>query len=215
MTQKRVDIKMPSTRFKFGFSLFSIVLISSCSFTNGISSLIFNNEPIPSVLNTDSKPTPNVSPTISQPEVDNTEEVPSSMVSPTVSQSTEDTYFGIPYDPTYWQLLESDQEHIPPYLQYISDPYCSMAINSSKADLSVFTMVDKEIVLGKHSWTRRYFMDQFHNSNVFETYIAYEYPAEYYNQLEEGNYYSSEGIRLLGLYETCRQAMQDVLAGMP
>ncbi len=112
-------------------------------------------------------------------------------------------------------MLESDQEHIPPYLQYISDPYCSIAINSSKADLSVFTMVDKEIVLGKHTWTRRYFMDQFHSSNVFETYIADEYPAEYYNQLEEGSYYSSEGIRLLGLYETCRQAMQDVLAGMP
>ncbi len=102
MTQKRVGIKMPSTRFMFGFSLCSIVLISSCSFTNGISSLIFNNEPNPSVLNTDAKPTPNVSPTISQPEVDNTEEIPSSMVSPTVSQSTEEIYFGIPYDPTYW-----------------------------------------------------------------------------------------------------------------
>ncbi len=215
MTQKRVGKYLPSTGFMFGFSLCSIVLISSCSFTNGISSLIFTNEPNPSVLNTDAKPSPNVSPTISQPEVDNTEEIPSSMVSPTVSQSTEETYFGIPYDPTYWQLMESDQEHITPYLQYISDPYCSMAITSSKADLSVFTMVDKEIVLGKHTWTRRYFMDQFHNSNVFETYIADEYPDEYYNQLEEGNYYSSDGIRLLGLYETCRQAMQDVLAGMP
>jgi hypothetical protein len=215
MTQRIVGINMPSARFMFGFSLCSIVLISSCSFTNGISSLIFNNEPNPSVLNTDAKPSPNVSPTISQPEIDNTEEIPSSKVSPTVSQSNEETYFGIPYDPTYWQLLESDQEHIPPYLQYISDPHCSMAINSSKADLSVFTMVDKKIVLGKHTWTRRYFMDQFHNSNVFETYIANEYPAEYYNQLEEGGYYYSEGIRLLGLYETCRQATQDVLAEMP
>jgi hypothetical protein len=139
---------------------------------------------------------------------------PESLASPTVSESGLENYFGIPYDPSLWTLLESGKEHIPPSLGNISDSYCSLAVNASNADLSVFMMVDKEIVLGKYAWTRRYFLDN-HNNIVFEVYLTDTYPDEFYKQLSEGDYSSTGGIRLLGLYETCRQAMQELLAGMP
>jgi hypothetical protein len=156
--------------------------------------------------NFNSSPTP--------PSTQNTTVRPSPTFLPIVPQPVGESYFGIPYDPGVWKLLESDQEHIPPSLGYISDSYCSMAVNSSDADLSIFTMVDKTIVLGERTWTRRYFLD-IHNTYIFEVYFTDDYPNEFYNQLDEGGYHSTGGIRLLGLYETCRQAMQKLLAGMP
>ena len=198
---------MPSTKFRFGFSILILILISSCSLFSDLFSSASNNSPIPPPAFTPAAiPSSTVTQTISL--------TVSSSVSPTDSQPLSPNYFGFPYDPSVWTLVNSDQENIPPSLAYISDSYCSTAVNSNDSDKSVFIMVDKEIVLGKHTWTRRYFLDN-HNAIVFEVYLTEEYPDNFYNQLAEGNYISTGGIRLLGLYETCRQATQQILAGMP
>jgi hypothetical protein len=126
---------------------------------------------------------------------------------PTIAPSTVNNFYGIPTDSPTWLIRPRTGDHPYNILVLGVDEKCSLTINI-KTDLRDLTVTTEQVILGRHTWqiTRTFQGEQ----QVDEIYVPDVYPPEYIETAGSNGY----GYYLGGLYDSCRLAIQGILAGM-
>ncbi len=130
---------------------------------------------------------------------------------PTMLPIQENNLYGIPHDSPEWLVLPIGLPgNDTPYNILIlgSDYNCRLTINT-KADFSGLTQQKTTLVLGAHTWVmlKTFQGDQ----QVDEIYYPDVYPMEY----REGGGVDGNGYAMSGFYDSCRSAIQGILARVP
>ena len=123
------------------------------------------------------------------------------------SPSTVNNFYGIPFDAPTWLIIPSDSNHPFNTLVLGVDEKCSLTINT-QTNLQDFTVTMDQLVLGRHTWQRTQVFQG--NQQVNEIYVPDLYPPEYTEAAGTNGF----GYSLNGFYDSCRTAIQGILAGM-
>jgi hypothetical protein len=124
-----------------------------------------------------------------------------------IAPSTRNNLFGLPYDSPTWLIRPRTGDHPYNILVLDVDEKCSLTINI-KTDLRDLRVTTVQLVLGRHTWQR---IQAFQGElQVDEIYVPDVYPPEYIEAAGSNGY----GYYLSGYYDSCRLAVQGILAGM-
>ncbi len=193
---------------KFLLFLVLTFLLASCQ----VSFSVQSPKDFSSFLNT---PTPVVGPLEATPVLPTPTQVPGqprlSTLSitpvPTIAPSTVNNFYGIPSDAPTWLIIPRDSNHPFNTLILGVDEKCSLTINT-QTNLQDLTVTTDQLVLGRHTWQRTQAFQG--NQQVNEIYVPDIYPPEYTEAAGTNGF----GYSLNGFYESCRVAIQGILAGM-
>lgn len=126
---------------------------------------------------------------------------------PAMSPSLANNFYGIPYESPTWLIKPRTGDHPYNILVLGADEKCSLTVNI-KNDFRDLTVTTDQLILGQHTWQWiRTFQGE---QQVDEIYVPDVYPPEYMETARSNGY----GYYLGGLYDSCRLAVQGILAGV-
>ena len=132
---------------------------------------------------------------------------PRNTLIPTVPPSQETNLYGIPYRSPEWLILPRDENHPFNVLVLRTDGNCTLTINS-KTDFTDLIQISEEFTLGSHAWEMLQTFDG--DAQLDEIYYPDAYPPEYI----QGGGTSGNGYAITGFNDSCRSAIQAILAKM-
>ncbi|HET9913172.1 MAG TPA: hypothetical protein VFQ13_14850 [Anaerolineales bacterium] len=132
---------------------------------------------------------------------------PTSTPSSALAPSNRNNFYGIPYDSPTWLIKPLDSDHPFNILVLGVDEKCTLTINT-KTNLQDLTITTDSLFLGQDTWqiTRTFQGTQ----QMDEIYVPNIYPPEYTQAAGSNGY----GYAMSGFYDSCRLAVQGILAEM-
>ncbi len=130
---------------------------------------------------------------------------------PTMLPIQTNNFYGIPQDSPEWLIIPIGREDNPTPFNILvlgTDMNCRLTINA-KTDFSNLSEQRSSVVLGSHTW------------QILKTYQAGQqvdeiyYPDIYPQEDREGGGIDGNGYAAQGFYDSCRQAIQRILANVP
>ncbi len=126
---------------------------------------------------------------------------------PTIAPSIVNNFYGIPSEPPTWLIIPRDSDRPFNTLILGVDEKCSLTINT-QTNLQDLTVTTDQLVLGRHTWQRTQVFQG--DQQVNEIYVPDVYPPEYTEFAGTNGF----GYSMHGFYDSCRVAIQGILAGM-